>query len=268
MNLVLFDRRRSLGSVVKEMLKGVTLRPGDTFEFGHWERSKDDNPEPPYNGIIYCFGVPASKLDDFLASPIEKLELYQTRWFNALHDADIHFVGQLVRMWWIHIQKTRGIGKQGAQRISYALRPYHVHIRSLPCGKKELKKLRKVRMPWLLRVAQISDAYTDRRKIPKKLPNFIVQELADAGIRTIGDLLSSNRQYVKRYFRRARAKAYFQAVNSRKYKHMNYWNTKRVIKVASDPSPLFKQVESFLTHFELRIPDVTPRPQDPLSFLD
>jgi hypothetical protein len=262
MNVVLFDKRRSLSVQVAEVLKGMDLLPGERLEirrthshnthiFRSLLRHSEDTYEgqvPPRNreGLIAieCQKLSTKALDKLLASPIEELELYHSSRYRVLHNHGIHFIGQLTRLWpYKELGHVKGIGKNTniVKRLQEALREKGLAFGLVfSCGPREMKKLQKISIRFLVQTAW--DAY--REHVTKK---YIVNkkfftELEAVGITTMYDLVHAKVQVVERCYLRA----YFQKFRTQGYSPLEI---RRKVK----DSELLKRLNLYLYRYQLSI---------------
>ena len=202
--LVLFDRRQSLAKLVCSLIeeKGMTLDPCDDFRvIKHLQHSSDFIQ-------IFCLPLPADKLDRLLSLRMDSLDLGYARRHRVVREAGFIYVGQYVRTS-MNLLKIKGFTKDLRTRIKGCLIEKGLtahdrrHFNWLPCGKRELKKLRGVEIKSFLLETEAL-CFFHARDFDKTIP----EELSRIDIKTFGDLLDAGYEKVRGCFVRARQRTF------------------------------------------------------------
>lgn len=214
MSHIIYNGRRALCSQVVELLKGVKLLPGEELQIiksrsesssiEEWiERVRKNEKkisENPFRDIfIYYPPKELKDLDKLLASPIEKLELYHKSRYTALHNAGIHFIGQLARMWpEKELGMVKGIGRKTAasRRIKHALAAHGLKFdMTFPIGPREIKSFKKVPADFILKFSFYR--FRAYMKCPRRIGHQMSEELKKEGIISFYDLIHTTSDVIK-----------------------------------------------------------------------
>ena len=202
--LVLFDRRQSLSKLVCGLIgeKGLTLDPCDDLRVIKNSQHSSDFIQ------IFCLPLPADKLDRLLSLRMENLDLGSARRQRVVREAGFVYVGQYVRTF-RNLLKIKSFTKDLRTRIKGCLVEKGLtahnrqHFNSLPCGKRELRKLRGVEIrSFLLETKAL--CFFHARDFDKTIP----EELSLVNIKTLGDLLNAGYEKVRGCFVRARHRTF------------------------------------------------------------
>lgn len=208
---VLFKASKTLADQVARILKDVDLLPGECLHVSRTDSNNlfggDVRYERKMSFVLENPVIQPDKLDELLSSPIETLELYHnTRRHRELHEAGVHFVGQLARMWPNkELGHKKGFGRHTSafRRLNWALKEKKLEFgMQLHCGPKELECLRLVSIDSFLECA--TNCHSDRRITrPLRVSHFYKDELNKIGITTMWDIVHTSKSLVLDAFRNA-----------------------------------------------------------------